>query len=148
MTFLRMSAALLRAARSRLVIACLDDLTLFAGALLAEAGVPSDMAAEAAAQMFADGLDDLDDGTLPRPELVSAQQDYEARLPLIDWSARLSPQAFDASSGALIVLAPIVDDLKDYDTDIVTNSMRFKWMGVRAELRRRLDAAAVLASLG
>lgn len=55
--------------------------------------------------------------------------------------------AFRKSAEALIELAPIVDDLKKYDDEIVTNSMHFKWHGVRAALRARLDAQACLASL-
>jgi hypothetical protein len=47
----------------------------------------------------------------------------------------------------LIDLAPIVEALKQYDDEIVTNSMHFKWHGVRADLRARLDGDALLASL-
>jgi len=65
--------------------------------------------------------------------------------------ARAAPEkgvaAFRQSADALIKLAPIVEQLKQYDDEIVTNSMHFKWHGVRAQLRERLNGDALLASL-
>jgi hypothetical protein len=88
---------------------------------------------------------------LPADELQKARQDFEAHSHLIDWAARAAPDkgvaAFRKSAEALIELAPIVEALKKYDDEIVTNSMHFKWHGVRAQLRERLDGDALLASL-
>ena len=87
-----------------------------------------------------------------RKKNCGAQADFEARSHLIDWAARAAPDkgiaAFRKSAEALIELAPIVDALKKYDDEIVTNSMHFKWHDVRTQLRERLDAHALLASLG
>ena len=41
-------------------------------------------------------------------------------------------------------LAPVVDELKEFDEPIVLNSVRFRWQEVRRELRKALDAEAVL----
>jgi hypothetical protein len=42
--------------------------------------------------------------------------------------------------------APIVENLKELDEEIVKNSVRFRWQEIRRDLRRNLDAGAVLRS--
>jgi len=138
--------ALLRPARSRLVLMCLEDLTLYAAAALVHGGATKAQAEDLAKAVFNQAMDDLADAALGAAEYQKARDDFAANLELLDWASLLSPQAFEKSTNALIELAPIVDELKNYDTEIVTNSMRFKWMGVRAELARRLDAPSLLAS--
>lgn len=140
--------AVLKPARTRLVLVCLDDLTVYAAAMVPDLG--KQKRAELAGELFAHGIAALQDEALPQTELNSVQKDFEARSRLIDWAARAAPNkgiaAFRKSADALIELAPIVDDLKKYDNEIVTNSMHFKWHGVRSQLRERLDALALLAS--
>lgn len=141
--------AVLKPARTRLVLVCLDDLAVYAVAIVPDLDKQS--RAELAAEIFAHGIAALQGEALPQTELDSAQTDFEARSRLIDWAARAAPDkgiaAFRKSADALIELAPIVDDLKKYDNEIVTNSMHFKWHGVRSQLRERVDAHALLASL-
>ena len=139
--------ALLRPARTKLVLICLQDLTLYAAAALVDGGASEAQAEELAAAVFMQVIDEIADDALPSDAYQKARADFAAQLLSLDWPARLSPEAFEKSTKALIELAPIVDELKNYDTEIVTNSMRFKWMGVRAELVRRLDAPSLLASL-
>jgi hypothetical protein len=140
--------ALLKPARTRLVLVCLDDLAIYAAALVPQASKPQ--RETLAAEIFAHGVVHLAD-ELPADELQKARQDFEAHSHLIDWAARAAPDkgvaAFRKSAEALIELAPIVEALKKYDDEIVTNSMHFKWHGVRAQLRERLDGDALLASL-
>ena len=144
--------ALLKPARSRLVIICLDDLAVYAAALLPTTDKVVRQAL--AVQLFTDGAEQLQAGSsgdLEAAEFQAAGEEFAARAALIDWSARAAPDkgivAFSKSAKALITLAPIVDDLKKYDDEIVTNSMHFKWHGVRAQLRERMHAEALLASL-
>lgn len=139
---------LLKPARSRLILVCLDDLAIYAAAIVPNADKKQRVAL--ADDVFTIGTKALKD-ELPADELAQAHTDFEARCHLIDWAARASPDrgvaAFRKSANALIELAPIVDDLKKYDDEIVTNSMHFKWHGVRAQLRERLNGDALLASL-
>ena len=139
--------ALLRPARTRLVMVCLEDLTLYGAAAVFERTPNAEKAAALAADIFSMASAQLADDSLSATEYDAIQQAFLAKLPMVDWAARLSPQAFEASTQALIELAPIVDELKSHDTEIVCNSMRFKWMGVRAELAQRLDAPTLLAGL-
>lgn len=140
--------ALLKPARSKLIVVCLDDVAVYAAAIVPHADKAQ--RAALAAHIFTIGLKALQD-ELPQDALAQARKEFEARSHLIDWAARAAPDkgvaAFRKSAEALIKLAPIVDDLKKYDDEIVTNSMHFKWHGVRAQLRARLDGDALLASL-
>ena len=145
---------LLKPARSRLVLVCLDDLAVYASALLPE--IDDRRRATVATHIFARAITALEEQAdkeevLSAQELTAAQHAFEAHCTSVDWAVRAAPDmamaAFRKSADALIELAPIVDDLKRYDDTIVTNSMHFKWLGVRAELRRRLDTDALLASL-
>jgi hypothetical protein len=51
--------------------------------------------------------------------------------------------AFQGSLSALVEWAPIADELKIQDVDVVKNSMRFKWKKVRDQFETLLDADAV-----
>jgi hypothetical protein len=50
---------------------------------------------------------------------------------------------FIESPGALVRWAPIADELKRYDREIVENSIRFTWIEMRRDFLRRLEARAV-----
>lgn len=52
---------------------------------------------------------------------------------------------FESSLDALVEWAPIADELKILDEEIVRNSMRFKWKKVRDQFEELIDAEAVLA---
>ena len=54
--------------------------------------------------------------------------------------------AFSESPAAVVRWAPVVENLKELDEDIVKNSVRFRWNEVRRDLRTHLDAEAVLGS--
>jgi hypothetical protein len=71
-----------------------------------------------------------------------------ARLEGTDWSAVTDDEGpFCESPGALVEWAPIVDELKQYDAEIVKNSVRFRWQEIRRDLRRDLDVEAVAGPL-
>lgn len=140
--------ALLRPARSKLALICLQDVTLYSVACLVKQGLGDDQANKLAQQIFNAGLDVWQDTTLADDDIENAQMRFADRIKNTAWAMHATPDAFEASTQGLIELAPIVDELKSYDTEIVCNSMRFKWMGVRAELVKRLDTVSLLASLG
>ena len=67
------------------------------------------------------------------------------RLARTDWLAVGDQEAaFTESPAGLVRWAPIVDELKRHDEEIVRNSVRFRWQEIRRELARTLDARAVL----
>ena len=52
---------------------------------------------------------------------------------------------FSGSAADVVRFAPVSEEFKALDRTIVENSTRFRWIGVRDQLARRLDAAAVCA---
>ncbi len=145
--------ALLRPARSRLILVCLDDLAIYAAAQLgAQAAASASQMRDIADYIFTQGCRQIADGghdqELPADTLSQEQANFAARLALVDWAARHGTAAFEKSPQALIELAPIVDTLKAYDHEIVVNSMHFKWRAIRSELNQRLSARAVLGHGG
>ena len=141
---------MLRPARSRLMLVCVEDLALYCVAVIGERTGLSPAAMQALGlRIMAHAVDELAEADLPEGELEAFAHDFAAHIKLVDWSARAQPEhAFERSPQALIDLAPIIDMLKELDHEIVVNSMRFKWRGVRAAFVQRLDADTLVARAG
>lgn len=128
-------------------LACLSDLSVYAGGLMA--GAQPDAASEvgrivrtAVSQLLAVTGIPTDAG----PAFASSAEAVLERLASCDWHAVTDDAAaFTDSPPALVRWAPIVDEMKALDEPIVLNSVRFRWQEVRRELRRSLDARALLA---
>jgi hypothetical protein len=84
-----------------------------------------------------------------RPQgFQDACQTYLDRVDDIDWSAPAATSGaayFERSLDALVEWAPIADELKVLDVEIVKNSMRFKWKRLREQVTDILDPAAVMS---
>jgi len=126
--------------------ACVSDLAVYSGALLRIHGGASAAAARAVivplvAQTLATG-----DGEAGGDFPASAAR-VMARVANCDLGAFGDDEsAFTESPRALVHWAPIADELKARDSEIVRNSVRFRWHEVRRDLRRRLRAPAILAA--
>ena len=55
------------------------------------------------------------------------------------------PTAFQASSDAVFEWAPIADELKNLDEEILRNSIHLRWIGVRRDTKALLRHDAILA---
>ena len=76
-----------------------------------------------------------------------AQRNFSARAETAPWPEMAEGEAaFGGSLAALVEWAPVAPELKDRDTEIVKNSMRFRWKAVRDEFGEVLDAPAVMAA--
>jgi len=127
-------------------LACVSDLTVFAGLLmLRQSGVPD----------FRPALIETVDGILARqgvpddagPAFADLAERVRQRIRLCDWFAYSDDEGpFVESPEALVRWAPIIDELKQLDDEIVRNSMRFRWNETRKELARTLDIPVFLAS--
>ena len=130
-------------------LACLSDLSIYAGGLVAHrAG-----AGQAEIKRL---MDTAVETILARTgvpagaggEFVSVAQRVRARVGMCEWSSITDDETpFTESPTALIDRAPIIEDLKRLDEEIVRNSVRFRWHEVRRDLRRDLDAKALVASI-
>ena len=69
---------------------------------------------------------------------------FKRRIAQEDWAnAAQGENAFQKSPADLIEFAPVVDEFKELDREIVTNSTRFRWRDVREQLRKRIDSDAL-----
>lgn len=135
-------------AKWHLWLACLADLAVYTGGLLARG---AQVSPDAAGRLLRTQVETILEATgVPSDageEFAAHAARVVARLSLCDWSAIGDDDgAFVESPPALVKWAPIIDELKRHDEAIVTNSVRFRWQEVRRDLRRDLDPAAVMAS--
>jgi len=136
-------------AKWQIWLACLSDLAAYSGGLLYRRGrcentVTGSIVTGAAGAVLA---------ALGTPTDADARAFAEAacglqvRLQNTDWAAVEDGEGpFSKSPGALVHWAPVVDDLKALDEEIVTNSIRFRWQEVRRELRKKLHAEALIGA--
>ena len=139
--------ASLNHAKWQMWLACLSDLAVYAGGLLALGSRASDPAAcGALVQRVVEVI--LERTGTPEdsgPRFAEGVKTVRARLSRCDWSALADDEsAFTASPEALVHHAPIMPELMALDEEIVRNSVRFKWQEIRRELRSILDVEAVL----
>jgi hypothetical protein len=137
----------LRIARWHIYGAAICDLSLFAVAQLKRSGGLDDKkASELVAEML-DGIlldyqqDDID------PELFTAMGDKgKQRAAFANWNLIADgAAAFQSSSDAVFRWAPIADELKNDDEEIVRNSIHLRWIGVRRDLKALIKPHLVLA---
>ena len=150
-------------AKWQMWLACLSDLSVFAGGLLAHR---SRAAPEAAGAVVRRAVEDVLEGLgTPGdagPSFARGAEAVRSRLHRCDWPALIEGE--DASAGgdgmfaggeavftespeALVRHAPIIAELMALDAEIVRNSVRFRWQEIRRELRAALDADAVLGRI-
>jgi len=136
----------LKIARWHIYGAAVCDLTLFAAAQLqVHAGFSSATARDFAASILDDILPNY-----PQDDIASSKFDDmcargKQRAAVADWAAIADgPAAFQSSSDAVFYWAPIADELKCDDEEIVRNSIHLRWIGVRRDLKEvfRHDALA------
>ena len=133
-------------AKWQMWLACLSDLSVFSGGLLAHRSRRGPDAAGALVRRAAEAI--LERTGTPDdsgPLFAPGAQALRDRLNECDWHALADDEtAFTASPEALVRHAPIIPELMALDEEIVRNSVRFRWQEVRRELRATLDADAVL----
>lgn len=125
-------------AKWEIYLACVSDLTVYAAARLGHTAGASAEEMTAIASQLVTALCDREDeaGAAFRPRFDKARDAFRIRAAGTDWSAVDDREAaFSRSPQALVDWAPVAPQLKEFDTEIVVNSMRFKWKYVRDEAR-------------
>jgi hypothetical protein len=137
----------LRIARWHVYGAAICDLGLFAIAQLKRDGGLSDMAAQEFAIEMLDGiLLDYDQNDIHPKEFAAMGDTGKQRAAFANWDLIADgPAAFQSSSDAVFRWAPIADELKDNDEEIVRNSIHLRWIGVRRDLKELIKPALILA---
>ncbi len=134
-------------AKWRIFAACLSDLAIFCAATAnAKHGLETSDSADLARKCYLLSIENTfdDEEALRIRDEVTAQ--FEDRLKGLDWTGlEEGENAFIVSPGELIRWAPIAEELKELDEDIVTNSIRFRWRDIRVQLRKRIDGDAIVS---
>lgn len=131
-------------------LACLSDIAVYTGGLVAarsnaeKAEIRGLMEAAVESILQVHGIPE-DSG----PDFPAGAQRVRTRIALVDWSAvEDGPGSFTESPEALVTWAPVVDEFKEMDGEIVRGSVRYRWVEVRRALRDILNAEALMASAG
>jgi hypothetical protein len=135
-------------AKWQIWLACLSDLSVYAGGLLT-LSFPGK--SEQVARLMSETVERVLAATgIPAdsgPEFNPSAEAVRRRVATCDWRAIADDEgAFSESPAALIKWAPIVDQLKALDEPIVINSVRFRWQGIRRDLRESLRVETILES--
>ena len=76
---------------------------------------------------------------LSQNEIFKDIEKFEKRLSSINWINFYKNNPFDESCRALFKWAPIADELKQYDEEIVLNSMALKWNNVVSDFKKLIN---------
>lgn len=137
----------LRIARWHIYGAAVCDLTLFAAAQLMRTNVRT----EAEIKRFSSALiDDIfnsnDQQDIDKNKFLEIAIAGKLRVEQADWVDIVDgPNAFQSSSDAVFKWAPIADELKDNDEEIVRNSIHLRWIGVRRDLKQVIKPEMILS---
>jgi len=128
---------------------CLSDIAIYAGGRLAR-HAPREMPRIARVMVaVVDGV--LAQAGTPAEaggEFAAHADRVRNRVARTDWLAVGDDEAaFTESPAGLVRWAPVMDELKELDEEIVRNSVRFRWQEVRRDFARHLDPQAVLGSV-
>jgi hypothetical protein len=137
----------IREASIKVFASCLADFSVYAAALAARGAELSVSEQEGLARhIFSNGLA----ATLGADDWANLPDDllarFDARLSGTIWAnAAIGGAAFGGSAADLVRFAPVTDEFKRLDGEIVNNSIRFRWRDARAQLIKRLEPAALCA---
>ena len=129
-------------------LAALSDIAIYAGGLIHRRSSASE---EDVGRIVSRVINDIFARTgIPDeagPDFVTQIQRVKARIASCDWaSIEDDESAFSSSPAALIEWAPVIDEFKQRDNEIVRNSVRFRWIEVRRSLRADLKAEELVAA--
>ena len=136
----------LRTARSHFFSACVADLALFFAARMFTGARLSARQAEKLAVYLAESVllhhhnEDID------PTVFGAVIDrIRQRAAVMAWEeAATSALAFASSADAFMRWAPVTDEFKALDEEIMRNSLHLRWIGIRRDVKETLNIQGVL----
>ena len=134
-------------AKWEIYLAALSDISIYVSAVVGGRGGASiDEISALAIHIFNVTLDD-EETPKERPQgFDDVRGPFSTRVKTTSWNEyAVGENAFQKSLSALVEWAPIADELKALDDEIVKNSMRFKWKKVRDDFDQLLDAESVMA---
>jgi hypothetical protein len=136
-------AVSIRQAQMRIYRACAADLAIFTTAVIcAGSQLDNDRAAGLATRCFEYAM--KNSGAEPLEDPAPAIEAFHKRAAKTLWpQAAILENAFTESPIELIEAAPVIDEYKKLDSEIVMNSIRFRWRDIREQFRKRVNPAAI-----
>ncbi len=141
----------LRTARSHFFAACVSDLSLFfAARMVLDGGISANQAENLAVYitekvLTSTQLEELD---VSEPDALAMISTTAQRASVIDWQeAATSALAFSSSEDAFMRWAPVTDEFKRDDGEIMRNSLHLRWIGIRRDIKETLQIGAVKQGL-
>ena len=136
-------------AKWHLWLDCLADISVYAGSRITQRA-PRELVR--IAPMMTSVTDNILARTGTPAEAGSEYQVHAGqvrnRLARTDWLAVGDDEAaFVASPASLVRWAPVLEELKALDEEIVLNSVRFRWQEVRRDFSQFIDLPALLNSM-
>lgn len=133
-------------AKFHVFAACLSDLAIYATAhAFKETSVSANSRQDLALKFYRRAMAD---NICEAPAEFSSEdsiQTFAKRLVGTDWAAgALHRHNFNYSPAALSKWAPIAPELKDDDTEIIENSIKFAWRDIREQYQKRLQPEDVV----
>jgi len=132
-------------AKWQIWLACLSDLTIFVGGLIHQRSKSNSDEVGQLLSAIVDSI--LTETGVPEeasPEFQNTVDEVKRRIANCDYSTITDDEfAFSKSPEALFYWAPIADELKKRDEEIVKNSVRFRWQEIRRSARNLLQADAL-----
>ena len=131
-------------------LACVSDLGIYLGQTMHQSG---DIDEASIRSLLPAAIEQLFDETgVPEeagPDFAAAREKVLQRVTACDWKqVRDDDTVFSQSPEALYYWSPIADELKENDESIVKNSIRYRWIEIRRDVRAQLDCEALAQSLG
>jgi len=129
--------------------ACLSDLTVFLAAhALDDDGFDDEARRRLATYMFEHGIAGNLETSVDEFDPDAAREAFRQRLSFLDWSGSFDIRdVFTQSPQSIIRWAPIAEELKAFDKEIVENSVRFAWIDVRKQFEKHFVADAARADI-
>lgn len=140
----------LNIAKWQVWLSCLADLGVYAGGLMVQQRPEAE---DRIARLMRETVDTILRDTAIPPDAGEAFADHAERVRIriahCQWrNVEEGEHAFSESPAALYKWAPLIDQLKQLDEEIVMNSVRFRWQEVRRDLRQALDTDTLLRDAG
>ena len=115
----------------------LQDLTLFSFSFMKVYFSFNKM--DKAKEIFFKILDDETTNNMPLNIIDEAKKNFEERFIKIDWEKYYKERPFNPSALSLFKWAPIADELKNLDRQIILNSVILKWDVIKKEFQNRIQ---------
>ena len=124
-------------AKEKIYLTSIQDLVLYVISYMKNNNL-SDLT-EQAASIYTKVIDQSANLPLSQNEIFKDINKFETRLSSVNWIDFYKNNPFDQSCQALFTWAPVADELKQYDEEIVLNSMALKWNNIVSDFKKLIN---------